>query len=96
MDLQHIKLYIDDRTDEGVFRVHKDVFSDPEVFEMEMKHIFERTWNFLVLESQVAKPHDFFTTWIGRTPVMIARDAKGNIGGFTGQSIHVSGGGYMP
>ncbi len=73
MDIKHLKLYIDDRVDEGVFRVHKDVFCDPQVFEMEMKYIFERTWNFLCLESQLAKPHDFVSAHIGRTPVMIAR-----------------------
>jgi benzoate/toluate 1,2-dioxygenase subunit alpha len=88
MDLQHLKLYIDDRADEGVFRVHKDVFCDPEVFEMEMKFIFERTWNFLGLESQLAKPHDFFTTHIGRTPVMVSKDAKGRIGAFINACRH--------
>jgi hypothetical protein len=27
---------------EGIFRVHKNVFSDPDIFELEMKHVFER------------------------------------------------------
>ena len=40
MDIEHLKLYVDDRTDEGVFRVHKNAFCDPQVFEMEMKFIF--------------------------------------------------------
>jgi benzoate/toluate 1,2-dioxygenase alpha subunit len=26
------------------FRVHRDVFRDPEVFDWEMRHIFEATW----------------------------------------------------
>jgi phenylpropionate dioxygenase-like ring-hydroxylating dioxygenase large terminal subunit len=89
MDLQHIRFYIDDRVQQdGVFRVHKDVFADPEVFEMEMRFIFGRTWNFLGLESQIAKPHDFLTTWIGRTPVMVSRDAQGRIGAFVNACRH--------
>jgi benzoate/toluate 1,2-dioxygenase alpha subunit len=88
MDIDNIRLYVDDRPTEGVFRVHKDAFSDPEVFELEMKYIFERVWNFLGLESQIPKAHDFFTTTIGRTPVIVSRDAKGNIGAFVNACRH--------
>ena len=68
MGVQPARFYVDDRPGEGVFRVHRDVYSDPEIFELEMKYIFERTWNFLTVETQLAKPHDYITTWIGRTP----------------------------
>ena len=73
MDLKDIRLYLDDRPQDGVFRVHRNAFHDPEVFEMEMKYIFERVWNFLGLETQLRKPHDFFTTHVGRTPLMVSR-----------------------
>ena len=76
MDLRSIRLYVDDRPGEGVFRVHAGAFVDPDVFELEMKYIFERTWIFLGLESQVARPNDFVTTHIGRTPVLVTRDAQ--------------------
>lgn len=71
--------YVQDRASEGEFLVHRDVFRDPEIFELEMKHIFESTWVFLGLASQLKKPHDFFTTWIGRQPVIVSRDAKGGL-----------------
>jgi benzoate/toluate 1,2-dioxygenase alpha subunit len=77
MNLENIGLYLDDRPAEGVFRVHRDVYSDPALFELEQKHIFERTWNFLALESQVPKPNDFVTAHIGATPILLTRDAKG-------------------
>src|SRR5690606_29830529 len=35
---------LDDRPEDGVFRVHRGIYSDPDVFEMEMKYIFERNW----------------------------------------------------
>jgi hypothetical protein len=47
------RFYVDDRPDEGVFRVHRDVCSGPEIFELEMKYIFERTWNFLTIEESL-------------------------------------------
>src|SRR3954447_9155944 len=79
MDLKSISLYVDDRPAEGIFRVHKGVYSDPELFELEMKYIFERTWNYLALESEIAKPNDFVTRRIGRTPVIVSRDASRQI-----------------
>ena len=42
-----ISNYLDDRRDDGVFRVHRKAFSDEALFELEQKHIFERTWSFL-------------------------------------------------
>src|SRR4029077_2655727 len=79
MDLKDISLYVDDRPADGVFRVHRDVYSDPELFELEQKFIFERTWHFLALESQIGKPNNFVTAHIGRTPVLVTRDAKGRV-----------------
>ena len=80
--------YVDDRPAEGIFRVHRDVFADPELFELERKFIFERTWNFLTLEAQIAKPNDFVTTHIGATPVLVTRDAEGRIGAFLNVCRH--------
>ena len=79
---------IDDRPQEGIFRVHRDVFADPEVFELEMKYVFGRTWVFLGAESQIAKPDEFITAWIGRTPVLVMRDAAGNLGAFLNTCPH--------
>ena len=88
MDLKDVGFYIDDRPDQGVFRVHPDVFGDAELFELELRHIFERTWIFLALESQVANKHDFVATSIGRHPVLVTRGADGNIGAFLNLCRH--------
>lgn len=63
----------------GVFRCRRDVFTDPALFEREMKHIFEGNWVFLAHESQVPAPNDYFTTWIGRQPVVVTRDKGGEL-----------------
>jgi len=88
MDLKDIRLYVDDRPAEGVFRVHRDVYSDPDLHELEHKFIFERTWNFLALESQIRKSNDFVTGHIGRTPVLATRDAKGRLCAFVNVCRH--------
>jgi benzoate/toluate 1,2-dioxygenase alpha subunit len=71
--------YVQDLVDQGEFRVHRDVFRDPDIFALEMANIFEASWVFVGLESQVAKPNDFLTTWVGRQPVIISRDAAGDL-----------------
>ncbi len=88
MNIEEISLFVDDRAQDGVFRVHRDAFCDPKIFELEMKYIFERNWNFLTLESELAQPHDFVSTHIGRTPVLVSRDVKGNIAAFVNACRH--------
>ena len=80
MDSGHTRLYVDDRPADGVFRVHRDVYTDPALFELEMTFVFGRTWNYLALESEIRNPHDFVTRFIGRTPVIVSRGASGQIG----------------
>ncbi|NYT69204.1 aromatic ring-hydroxylating oxygenase subunit alpha [Pusillimonas noertemannii] len=70
---------VDDRPKEGLFRVHGSAFTSEEIFELEMKHIFESTWMFLGHESEIANPHDFISTSIGRQAVLLTRDADGEI-----------------
>jgi phenylpropionate dioxygenase-like ring-hydroxylating dioxygenase large terminal subunit len=53
-----------------------------------MSHIFEATWCFVGLESQIPKPHDFITTFIGRQPVILSRDADGDVGCFLNTCRH--------
>lgn len=79
---------IDDRPDEGIFRVDRAIFTDPDVFELEMRHIFEGGWVFLGLASQAPGPHDYFTTRAGRVPVLVTRDAEGELRAFVNSCPH--------
>ncbi|HVV92174.1 MAG TPA: SRPBCC family protein [Hyphomicrobiales bacterium] len=81
------ELLLDD-PDNGVFRVHRDAFVDETIFEREMKTIFEGTWIFLALETQIRQPHDFVTTHIGRQPVVVTRDGDGAVRGFMNTCRH--------
>lgn len=83
-----ISKLVDDRPQERVFQVDRSIFTDPKVFEAELRYIFEATWNFVGLESQVARPNDFFTTHIGRHPILVTRSAEGKIGAFLNTCRH--------
>lgn len=80
--------YVRDLKTEGRFLVHRDIFRDPAVLDWEMKHIFESTWSFVGLASQLPGPHDFLTTWIGRQPVVVSRDEFGKLHCFLNTCRH--------
>ena len=60
-------------------RVHRRVYTDPKIFELEMARIFGRAWIFVAHESQVRAPGDFISTFIGRQPVVVVRHSDGEI-----------------
>lgn len=58
-------------------RVAGRVYTDPEIFELEMKNIFEKTWIWVAHESELPKPGSFKSTYVGRNPVIVTRDRRG-------------------
>ena len=87
-DAASLAALIDDRPEDGIFAVDSAVFTDEAIFEAEMTAIFEATWIFIGLESQLPKPHSFFTTYIGRQPVIVMKDGEGQIGCFLNTCRH--------
>lgn len=76
---EFIENSLDFRPDEGVFRVARDIFTDRELFDLEMELIFEKQWIFACHESQIPNPNDFITMQAGRQPMIITRDGKGEL-----------------
>jgi phenylpropionate dioxygenase-like ring-hydroxylating dioxygenase large terminal subunit len=54
-------------------RVHRTVYTDPEIFDLEMQNIWEKTWVYCGHESQVKQPGDFYAVQIGRQPMIMVR-----------------------
>ncbi|QQX87211.1 Rieske 2Fe-2S domain-containing protein [Cupriavidus necator] len=59
--------------------VHKRVYTDPEVFALEMKRIYGKAWVYVGHESQVPKSGDYHTTQIGDQDVIMVRGADGAV-----------------
>ncbi len=56
-------------------RVHRSLYTDPAIFDLEMQRIWGRAWIFIGHESQVAEPGQYYSTMIGRQSVLLTRDA---------------------
>jgi phenylpropionate dioxygenase-like ring-hydroxylating dioxygenase large terminal subunit len=60
-------------------RIHRRVYTDPKIFDLEMERLFGRAWLFVGHESQVKTPGDFITTDLGKYPVIMTRHADNSV-----------------
>ena len=79
---------VEDDPARGVFRCRRDVFTDPELFELEMTQLFESGWVYLAHERPIPEPHAHYSTWVGRQPVVITRDKQGTLHGLLNACAH--------
>ena len=69
-------------------RVHRSVYADPAIFDLEMERIFGRAWLVLGHESQVKNPGDYFTTRMGKEPVVVVRKNNNQISVLINRCTH--------
>src|SRR3954463_2636582 len=60
-------------------RVRREVYTDPEIFDLEMQRIHERVWIYCGHASQIPKAGDYYAVQIGRQPLLMVRAADGKI-----------------
>jgi phenylpropionate dioxygenase-like ring-hydroxylating dioxygenase large terminal subunit len=60
-------------------RVHRDVYIDPEVFQLEMERLWSRAWIYVGHASQVPQPGDFITVDIAAKPLILVRHTDGMV-----------------
>lgn len=65
------------RTDDGL--VSARIFADPDVYQLEVERLFPRCWLFVAHESEIPHPGDFVTRSMGSDPVIVSRDANGQV-----------------
>ncbi len=56
-------------------------YTEPAYFAREQERIFRRSWQYVGLTEQVARPGDFFTARAGDVPIIVARDHQGELRG---------------
>lgn len=56
-------------------KVHRKVYTDPEVFDLEMERLWAKTWIYIGHESQVQDKGSYITLNYGKVPVVMVRDS---------------------
>ncbi len=65
------------------------VYTSNAVYDMELEKIFKgKTWNFVGLEAEIANPGDYKRSYVGSTPVVMARAEDGSINVFENRCAH--------
>lgn len=59
--------------------VHRDVYVDPEIFDIEMNRMFPNAWVYVGHDSQVKNPGDFLTSKVGHQPILVSRHRDGTV-----------------
>lgn len=59
--------------------VHRRLYVDPGIFELERERIFKQAWLYVGHESQARRPGDFFATELAGQPVVMVRHTDGTV-----------------
>lgn len=76
---EYIEGCLDFREEEGIYRIARDIFTNEQLFDLEMEFIFEKSWIYACHESELKNNNDYITMQAGRQPMIITRDAKGEL-----------------
>ncbi len=68
--------------------VSRDIFVDPELYEIEKERVFARAWLFVGFEDQVKKPGDYFVSRMGEESVILSRDRDNTVHVFLNSCRH--------
>src|SRR5262245_20423418 len=68
--------------------VHRDVYRSAELFDVEMEQLWRNTWIYVGHDSQVPAAGDFYSTQLGREPVMMIRGSDGQVRVFPNRCAH--------
>jgi p-cumate 2,3-dioxygenase alpha subunit len=74
--------------EQGQFKVHRSVFTDAAILELERKIIFDHCWLYLGHTSELAAPGDFVTRKVAGRPLIFNRDRAGTMRAFFNTCSH--------
>jgi anthranilate 1,2-dioxygenase large subunit/terephthalate 1,2-dioxygenase oxygenase component alpha subunit len=73
----------------GLTRVPYDLYTDTATAQLEQENIYRgATWNYLCLEAELPQAGSYRTTHVGETPVVVVKDADGEIYAFENRCAH--------
>lgn len=68
--------------------IDRSIFWDRDIYDLELKRIFARCWLLIGHESQLAKPGDFLTSYMGEDAVIATRNQAGKVSVFLNSCAH--------
>lgn len=68
--------------------VSREIFVSDEIYRLELKRIFERSWVFLAHESEIQAAGDYVVRMLGSAPVIVTRDPGGTVRAFLNSCRH--------
>ena len=69
-------------------RVHRRIYTDPAIFEMEMTRVFAASWCYVGHESEIPAAGDYRTTTLGLRPVLMTRGRDGEVNVLLNRCAH--------
>lgn len=69
-------------------RIHRRLYTDPAIFDLELTRVFAASWCFVAHESMIPDPGDFHTTSVGGRSVVVTRGADGAISVLLNRCTH--------
>jgi choline monooxygenase len=66
-------------------------YVDPEIFELEIAQVFERSWQLVGRTDQIAQPGAYFTCEVGREPLIVVRGQDDVVRAFSNVCRHRGG-----
>jgi p-cumate 2,3-dioxygenase alpha subunit len=71
-------LVVDNKAD-GLFRVHRQAFTNPDILAFEQRRVFETTWIYAGHASEIPQPGDFRARRVAGRPVILVRSTDGAV-----------------
>ena len=68
--------------------VHRSVYTDPDIFRLEMERIFGRAWIYLAHQNELKEPGDYVVRHIGTQAVILTRSKDGGVHAIFNRCTH--------
>ena len=66
-------------------------YTSPDIFELECRYLFAKTWHMVGHSDKVANPGDFFTIELLGLPILVTRDRQGEVHALSNVCLHRAG-----